>query len=317
VAVARFDGTIELRRSITGEMVTRLKVEDPSLLVDFTRGSYWCDFSPDDKRIATCGTSGIVTVWRVEFGTLLFTLKGGKAPNDTVRCVCFSPDGALIATTATDLQLWDAHTGTAIQGIVFKQTYPRYVQFSPDSRRLLSANTADSIGVFDIATGRTVMTIPGGFFAKFSSQGKEIVVSYRDGKNVILDAEDGALIRRLDFPFLEPKNSIAAQFSPDDRHVITTELGPFFRVWNAKSGKRIAAVRAKGQITLVSISRDGNRLVGFGDDYVGVFRRNRPEEWWGMFWLPGFWGMVMCGGLIVGNVVRNRRRVKSEALKKN
>ena len=58
----------------------------------------------------------------------------------------------------------------------------------------------------------------------------------------------------------------------------------------------------------------GNAIVAVGhDNAVRIYRRRRPEWWWGVFWLTEFWATVFLAGLFAWTVWRDRRALSRPA----
>ena len=86
------------------------------------------DYSPDGKRIVTCGLGRDVVVYDVESGKPLLILKGHT---DDVVAVKYSPNGRYIASGGVDkaLILWDALTGELLRKNTDHTDYVRDVAF--------------------------------------------------------------------------------------------------------------------------------------------------------------------------------------------
>jgi WD40 repeat protein len=117
-------------------------------------------FSPDGKRLATCGSDGSLKFWNIETGTprLVYSITAHKG---AAHAVAISPDGELIATAGADktAKLWKpvagkppVHTLSGHEGPVLA------VAFSANGKQVASASGAPkkggSVRVWDVETGK-------------------------------------------------------------------------------------------------------------------------------------------------------------------
>jgi WD40 repeat protein len=146
------------------------------------------NISPDGSKVVTAERTGIVGVWDAGTGKQIRLLRGH---GDQIHDVRFSPDGSMIASAARDgtARTWDTETGAPIA--VHQQKGGHYVDavsFSPDGRWVLSAGNGWA-EIWNARSGKVQTSInigpedAGAFdrFARFSRDGKSIVVSDSDG----------------------------------------------------------------------------------------------------------------------------------------
>lgn len=120
--IARGEAAL-LFRSIDGRQV------GPAL--EHRDGVLFADFSPDGRRMVTCGEDRAAVVWETSTG------RARTAPmvhGDQVIHAAFSPDGLWVGTLTRDskVQVWDATTGEALTPAMPAASRSRQVFFSPD-----------------------------------------------------------------------------------------------------------------------------------------------------------------------------------------
>ena len=146
------------------------------------------NISPDGRKVVTAERRGIVGLWDAATGKQIRLLRGH---GDQIQDARFSPDGAMIATGARDgtARTWDTETGEQIASHEQKGgPYVDTVSFSPDGRWVLSAGNGWA-EVWNARSGKVHQSMfvgpqDAGAFdtsARFSSDGKSIVVSDPDG----------------------------------------------------------------------------------------------------------------------------------------
>ncbi len=111
------------------------------------------EYSPDGGLMVTSGfdpvtEEGTVVVWDTATGEEVATLRGHPEP---VFDAVFSPDGTLIASSGSEVRLWDVGTWTEL--LMLEQPGQEDgtisdVAFSPDGKRL--AQIADTVGIVRI-----------------------------------------------------------------------------------------------------------------------------------------------------------------------
>src|SRR5262245_42769208 len=123
--------------------------------------AYRMVFSPDGKRLAGHTEEnlvrGVVKLWDVSTGELLFTLQGHDR---FIYRLAFSPDGSRLASAGDDgtVRLWDLSTGKMIH--ILQHEHPVHsVAFGPDGKRLASGLLKGQIQIWDTDEGLMLLTL--------------------------------------------------------------------------------------------------------------------------------------------------------------
>jgi WD40 repeat protein len=115
-------------------------------------------FSPDGRRLASCGADQTVRVHEVEDGRETLVLHADAA---TLLGVAFSPDGKLISAAADRTAcLWEADTGKRLHVLAGHSEGVMGVAFSSDGKRLGTAGADGVVKLWDPQTGLEACTLP-------------------------------------------------------------------------------------------------------------------------------------------------------------
>ena len=109
--------------------------------------------SPDDRQLATAGTSYAVSLWDA---TSTSDQPVHILPGHTLQVwhMTYSPDGRQLATASPDsIRLWDPATGRPL--FVLAADEKATLAFSADGRRLLAIAEQGKYSLWDTTTGQT------------------------------------------------------------------------------------------------------------------------------------------------------------------
>ncbi len=209
LATGSCDGTVKLWSIARQEVVRTLSVVPRS-------GSVPLAFSDGDAMLAV-GSPSSVVLWNLAGGWARHQLRVPEG--EGVGCLAFSPRGRLLATgTASGVHLWDAVSRRLLtrfqgheEGMLFS------VAFAPDGRTLASGSFDQTARIWDVATGRHVLTLRehrGMCRAvAFSPDGRTLATGSHDGTVILWDPATGRSRARV--PGEAPVSSLA--FSGDGR----------------------------------------------------------------------------------------------------
>jgi WD40 repeat protein len=207
--------------------------------------------------VATGDDSGVVRLWDVGRAKVVRRLELG----DRVWAVRFKPDGRSLAAAGQESS---GQAGEGAGGIVrlwnvgdfslereLRLELPAILlEFTPDGRKL--AAVSDVIDVFDLATGRKEVELPGHQeetrAIAFSRDGKALVSAGRDMKFRIWDLATSRLAREIAIEghrrststlHPQPPDSLAfAVFGPDLATAATSGFGDQVLAWDLRAGRK-------------------------------------------------------------------------------
>ena len=222
------DNLIEIRRVPDGELAVRLRHgESFSGLA----------FSPDSSQVASWSVEGVVTLWGVNTGAELATLRHPSPVND----VEFSPDRRVLATAYRNdsvggARLWDLSTGQEIGQL-------------GDGGRTRRERLEDGVSCL-----------------RFSPDGLLLVTAS-------WDARLWEVLSRKEIAKMEHRRGvIGVAFSPDGRWLATSSVDRTLHLWDLSTGQEVGVLLREDSVRSVAFSADGRFLAGIAGGTVVLYR---------------------------------------------
>jgi len=114
--------------------------------------------SANGKLLASGSGDGTVEIWKLDYGTLLFTLTGHKSG---IESLAFSPDGTVLASgsggyggadTMNDytIRLWSITDGSSLNVLKGHNGGVLSLAFTPDGNLLMSGSDDGTIRIWGI-----------------------------------------------------------------------------------------------------------------------------------------------------------------------
>lgn len=237
-------------------------------------------FSPDGRHILTGLYQRGVSLRDVATGKELWQL-----PDISGMALAFSPDGTLVMTASG---LRDIATGnpstTQFEG--FEGAVD--VDFSFDSKRVLTGSSDNTARIWDVATGSELQRFEGltstVSSVVWSRDGRQILTAGYDDKAHLWDVLAGQEVRRFEELGQDDRWAThnygsnrwsdyaafaeSAVFSPDGRFVFTVGKDGRAILWNIATGEEVVRFKGhQGAVWSVAFSPDGQQvLTGGGVD---------------------------------------------------
>ena len=288
------------------------------------RDAFTAQFSPDAKWVAI-GNEGMLAevpgaadhdtvlippfVWNVE--------SGEKIPcNDELPAAgAFSPDSQNLL-----IRKWQNDQHNYCIYDLRSRSMAHYIEgaescqvFSPDGKEFVlwtgavfKRDSPKEFRVYDVASCKMIAAIPG----SPSSHDRSAPVIWI-GSRIFFSGGNASDRSRIFDMAARTSIDIPATIhpAPYGKRVFAYKWQTDFAdIRDSGTGDVLAQLTGKIRIFNAAWSPDGNEIVIGGDDGEAVlWKQHRPEQWWGMFWLPEIWLTVVFAVALAFSIRRDRR----------
>ena len=232
--------------------------------------------SSNGSQYATAGADGSVKLWNASNSTPTRSFTGFEGP---ALCVSLSPDNRQIAAGGSDntLRTWNV-SNSASHFRIEVPTAPRRVEYSPDSTKLVTALTDNTLQCFDPTPLNPQPAEPPGRSAS------QILRGHTGSIGDISWATDSQQLRTCSADMTLCAWSIAAPkekatlgghsqdvysvvYSPDGETLASASADKTVRLWNLSTGKVIKTLATmEAPVYGLAFSSDGKQLAVAGAD---------------------------------------------------
>ena len=225
-------------------------------------------------RLVTGTSSGEIKLWNPFSGELAATIAGQSG---RIMSLAVNAKGTYFASGGSDgtLKIWPVEdiaqqkSQTTLRGRAIAQlgSQINVLAFHPkDSNILVSGDQAGTLQVWDIAQGKSIMTLTRKAdritSLSISPDGQYVASGSYDQLIRIWNLETGTLIRTL-----SGHDSVVADvvFSPDNRVLASTSYDESIKLWDWAEAKELCTLSSpSGAADTLAFAADGNTLVSGG-----------------------------------------------------
>ncbi len=232
---------------------------------------YCLAVSPDGRHVAVGGRNRKVSIWDIDAGKEVLTLRGHM---DEVFGVAYSPNGELLATASRDgtAKLWEAATGKELHTLSGHTSAVFDVAFSPEGRWLATAGADRTAKIWDVKSGRLLHTLFGHAgpltAIAFSPDAKLLALAGRNATAEVWNWQS----KKFLLTFQGHQDELwAVTFSPDGKFLATAGNDRTVRLWSLSSGKLFRTLTGHtSYVQALAFSPHGNRLAAASDDLSAI-----------------------------------------------
>ncbi|MBW8876236.1 MAG: TIR domain-containing protein [Acidobacteria bacterium] len=251
---------------VADALTAREQVSEGVIQLD-NRAEIWSyAFSPDGKRVLSCGSDNVVRLWVLETGYCLRVFKGHT---DVVRSVAWSADQRRAISGGDDMtvRLWDVETGRYPRVLKGHTDGVNCVAWSADQSRALSGSDDHTVRLWDVKTGRCLV-LKGHtdkvMCVAWSADLRRALSGSFDNTVRLWDVVMGRCLR-----VLEGHTDIVrcVAWSADQRRALSGADDNTVRLWDTETGRcrRVLEGHTEG-LNSVAWSADQHRALSGADD---------------------------------------------------
>jgi WD40 repeat protein/serine/threonine protein kinase len=256
------DGTVEIR-----------KAGDASLLLALpphSEGVYGALWSKDGSRLLTTGEDGVFRLFDPVRGKLISSISTERVLRGYEQAL-YSADGKRSLAIGEDLsqapRLVDLGNGASRPLPALDSNSA--IRFVKQGEQVV-VGSKGHLRLFDSSTGAPLwdLALPRGDAAvgavAVSADDAQILVAAKGRPMLLVDAQSGAIRRRLEFAFASPVET--ASFSPDGRAIALTDGAVDGYLWRLDESRPRLLIGHSAIVNEIGFSADGSEILTRSDD---------------------------------------------------
>ncbi len=230
-----------------------------------TKGLVSVAISPDGTKLATGSFDKTAKLWDIPTGQILWTTIASTGTGLAVGGLVFSPDGNTLSGEDDDrkIMVWNVSTATETTPYLKFGKIGHQFAVSPDGKLLAAQTGAFFVTVFDIASGRKMLSIDAIGFVKevvFAPDSKSLLIAGSEKIAKLWSLPSGKEVGT----FKDVTGGLA--FSPNGK-TIAMCIKDTIKLWDVEKGYDIAILRGHANdVFTVAFSLDGLKLASGGFD---------------------------------------------------
>jgi small GTP-binding protein len=224
-------------------------------------------FSPDGKRVLTCGADMTVREWKVDTGRCLKVLEGHVSQ---VWSVKWSADlrRSISGDEQGDIRVWDMDTGHGLKVLEGHRSMICDIACDANIHRALSGSADNTVRVWDVDTGRCLKVLEGHSHWVWSVAGnfeQNLALSGSYDHTIrVWDVETGLCLKVLEG---HTGGVMSVAWSPDQTLALSGNEDKTVRVWDVEGGRCHHVLEGHtGRVRFVAWSADGSRIISTSED---------------------------------------------------
>ena len=278
LAIGCVDGTIQLWDTAAQRMVGHLG-KGKSQICSLA-------FSPDGRLLAAGNGNTVVRIWDTSTGEKTATLedpllKSGTSHAQAVKCLAFSPDGTILASTGDEvIKLWNVKEKILHKNLYGHLNEVHALSFSPDGKHIVSGGTSNLVKLWDVSRGEEagpLFTLRSNLNTlAFSPDGTILAAAGRDSAIKLWNME-----RKSELGVLRGHISevYSLAFSPDGRILMSGGADSTVRFWSVERRDIVGTFREhEAGVLSVAFSVNGQMAASAGlDGTAKIWSMKRDE----------------------------------------